>query len=79
MARRFDYILESEIDKQSMSFKYYLKDFMLTKESWQLLLYISNQTDVYIFSGVIRNFLLGYVYNRDLDIVNKKYKQFKAT
>ena len=54
-----------------MSFRRYLKDFLLTEESWRLLLDISNQTDVYIFSGVIRNFLLGYAYNRDLDIVVK--------
>ena len=71
MVRKFDYILERNIDEQNMSFRRYLKDFLLTEESWRLLLDISNQTDVYIFSGVIRNFLLGYAYNRDLDIVVK--------
>lgn len=77
MDRKFDYILERSINEQNMSFKYYLRDFMLTKDSWQLLLYISSQTDVYIFSGVIRNFLLGYVYNRDLDIVVKNINRLK--
>lgn len=75
--QKIDYILERNINEQNMSFKYYLKDFMLTKDSWQLLLYISSQTDVYIFSGVIRNFLLGYVYNRDLDIVVKNINRLK--
>ena len=68
MDRRFDNIGDS-ISKQNRSFKNYLKDFLLDSDSWNLLTLISKQTNVYIFSGVIRNFLLGYLENRDLDIV----------
>lgn len=70
MDRRFDNI-ENDISKQNNSFKIYLRDFLLDNASWNLLLLISKQTDVYIFSGVIRNFLLGISNNRDLDIVVK--------
>lgn len=68
MDRRFNNIDES-ISEQNRSFKIYLKDFLLDSDSWDLLTLISEQTNVYIFSGVIRNFLLGYLVNRDLDIV----------
>ena len=62
---------KEDIDRQALSFKVYLKYILLDSESWDLLLNISQQTDVYIFSGVIRNFLLGISENRDLDIVVK--------
>lgn len=68
MDRRFDNIVDS-ISKQNRSFKIYLKEWLLDSDSWNLLTLISKQTDVYIFSGVIRNFLLGYIENRDLDVV----------
>lgn len=68
MDKRFDNIGDS-ISKQNKSFKIYLKDFLLDSDSWNLLTFISEQTNVYIFSGVIRNFLLGYLENRDIDIV----------
>jgi len=68
--KRFN-IKETDIDQQALSFKIYLKHFLLDSDSWDLLLNISQQTDVYIFSGVIRNFLLGLSENRDLDIVVK--------
>ena len=70
MDKRFN-IKEIDIDQQALSFKIYLKHFLLDSDSWDLLLNISQQTDVYIFSGVIRNFLLGLSENRDLDIVVK--------
>lgn len=59
----------SQIDDQAKSFKYFLRDFLLDKDSWIVLNQIAQQTKVYIFSGVIRNFLLGEYRNRDLDIV----------
>lgn len=62
---------ERTIDQQALSFRLYLKHFLLDSESWELLLNISQQTDVFIFSGVIRNFLIGISENRDLDIVVK--------
>lgn len=69
MVRKYKYNTESEIEQQNLSFKRYIQTFLLDYKSWELLLQISRQTDVYIFSGVIRNFLLGYIENRDLDIV----------
>lgn len=68
MDRRFENIGDN-ISKQNRSFKIYLKEFLLDSDSWNLLTLISKQTNVYVFSGVIRNFLLGYLENRDLDIV----------
>ena len=68
MDRRFENIGDN-ISKQNRSFKIYLKGFLLDSDSWNLLTLISKQTNVYVFSGVIRNFLLGYLENRDLDIV----------
>lgn len=62
---------------QAKSFKLFLKDFLLDDYSWNILTSISKQTDVYIFSGVIRNFLLGYFENRDLDIVVKNIENIK--
>lgn len=60
---------DRDIDIQGKSFKLYLKDFLLDSDTWELLCLISRQTEIYVFSGVIRNFLLGYYENRDLDIV----------
>lgn len=68
MDKKFNYT-ENSISMQNKSFKIYLRDFLLDNDSWNLLMLISKQTDVYIFSGVIRNFLLGISDNRDLDIV----------
>lgn len=68
MGRKFNNI-DNIISQQNRSFKIFLKEFMLDNDSWELLTLISEQTSVYIFSGVIRNFLLGYIDNRDLDIV----------
>lgn len=68
MDRKYN-TLKEEVNQQNRSFKIYLKTFLLDADSWKLLMLISKQTDVYIFSGVIRNFLLGYFENRDLDIV----------
>lgn len=61
--------IKQKIDQQAYSFKIYLKEFLLDQKTWELLNLIALQTDIYIFSGVIRNFLLGYLENRDLDIV----------
>lgn len=42
---------------------------MLDTDARTLLMAISMQTPVYVFSGVIRNYLLGYNDVRDLDVV----------
>ena len=60
----------SEIDGQAPFFKHYLRE-SLGHEACVLLENIAAITDVYIFSGIIRNFFLGEPYYRDLDIVVK--------
>ena len=47
----------------------YLHREVLTEKAIQLLKVVARQTDVYIFSGIIRNFLLGFTENRDVDVV----------
>lgn len=71
--------IAKEIDSQSKAFGIYLRDFLLGKEIWEKLMEISSQSEVYIFSGVIRNFLLGYIENRDLDIVIRHIKDIKLS
>lgn len=68
MDNRYHDIAE-RIDGQAGAFGLYLQEFVLGGEAWGVLRKIAAQSDVYIFSGVIRNFLLGYLDNRDLDIV----------
>lgn len=44
---------------------------------WKVLQWMCTQTDVYIFSGVIRNYFLGRLDCRDLDIVVKSLAPLK--
>lgn len=61
--------IQAFIDAQSYSFEKYLRNTLLYDELWYYLKRISTRTDVYIFSGVIRNFFLNDFNNRDIDIV----------
>ena len=56
------------IDCQAGSFKYFLQE-CLSKEMRNILNIISKKTEVYVFSGIIRNYFLGETSFRDLDIV----------
>lgn len=56
------------IDSQADFFKYYLQE-CLSEEMRSILNAISLKTEVYVFSGMIRNFFLGESCFRDLDIV----------
>ena len=56
------------IDGQARFFKFYLQE-CLSYEMREILNAISRKTEVYVFSGVIRNFFLGETIFRDLDIV----------
>ena len=56
------------IDVQAPFFKYFLQKSM-SLEMREILNKISAKTDVYVFSGIIRNFFLGDTNFRDLDIV----------
>ena len=59
------------IERQALSFKAYIDAQFQSCGAGNLLEYITSQTDIYIFSGIIRNFLSGYIENRDIDIVIK--------
>lgn len=65
------------IKEQERSFYYFLRDFLLDKDTFAILENIAKDTDVYIFSGVIRNFFLGYFEFRDIDIVIRKSEQIR--
>lgn len=67
------------IKEQAKSFKLYLKDFVLDGYSWNIIEEVAATTKVYIFSGVIRNFFLGYWQNRDLDIVVENINNIKLS
>ena len=66
--RRF-YETRKRIALQSPAFLEYLRIFVLNTKSFNLLQKIATQTDVYVFSGVIRNYLLGESTSKDFDIV----------
>lgn len=58
-----------DVNLQSKSFKVFLRQFLGEEKLWDLLCFIEKQTKIYVFSGFIRNFLLGEFEFRDLDIV----------
>ena len=59
-----------KIIAQEKSFKAYLEQFVLDKDCKETLDFLAKYTDVYIFSGLIRNFLIGEaLICRDIDIV----------
>lgn len=61
--------VRTSLIKQAPAFLEYLRQFVLDEMSFRLMMDISSKTDVYIFSGVIRNYLLGEPCSRDVDIV----------
>lgn len=62
------YLLRKNIDRQCFSFDLYLRTFF-PFGIIRLMDELAKQTHVYIFSGVIKNFLLGFLEHRDLDLV----------
>lgn len=58
-----------EIAVQSQSFKAYIDAMLPSGKIRSLLDELCRQSDVYVFGGVIRNFLLGYPFHRDIDFV----------
>lgn len=68
MDKRFEDI-QLQIDQQSQGFLLYLKTFVLDETTWDILQIVAQQTYIYVFSGVIRNYLLGFHSNRDIDFV----------
>ena len=73
MDKRFE-DLRDIIDRQNNHFWLYLKCFVFDEIAWDILEEVSKQTKLYVFSGVIRNFLLGIECNRDIDFVVEDLK-----
>lgn len=73
MGRKFSNISEVRqyIDNSNSAFRSYLKE-KLPKDIWSLITAISQDADVYVFSGVIRNFFIEDEQIRDLDLVLNK-------
>lgn len=66
-------IIRQAIDAQAKSFKAMLRQLVLDRESWNTLNEIAKERNVFIFSGIIRDFLTGEFDGvRDLDFVIDK-------
>lgn len=57
------------IQVQAASFGLFLDNILAENKAKDLVNCVSNQVPLYVFSGIIRNFLLGYLNNRDIDFV----------
>lgn len=69
MASKYNRDVDYFIQSQAPSFFLFIRDYVLNRDAWSVLNLISEQTKVYVFSGIIRNFFLGYPEVRDFDIV----------
>lgn len=62
--------IHEQIKAQEGAFYYFIKAFILDDESWKVLLSLASHEQVYVLSGVIRDFLTGeYNGARDFDCV----------
>lgn len=57
------------IQEQADSFRLFVDSILSENKANELVRCVSEQVPLFVFSGVIRNFLLGYLNNRDLDFV----------
>lgn len=65
------------IKAQAPAFELFLKTQILDKQIWDIITEISKQSDIYVLSGVIRDFLTGSFRGvRDLDFVLTKSESF---
>lgn len=65
------------IKKQAPAFELFLKTQILDKQIWGIITEISKQSDIYVLSGVIRDFLTGNFSGvRDLDFVLTRSESF---
>lgn len=69
--------IRNSIKRQAPAFMEFLRQFVLDEATYNMLNEISQQTDIYVFSGVIRNYLLGEPLSRDLDIVVRNLKSLR--
>lgn len=61
--------VRKKIQEQAPSFKVYFDHIIKCSGTGNFFDYLAAYTDIYVFSGLIRNFLNGYLDNRDVDIV----------
>lgn len=62
--------IREQIKAQENAFYYFIKTFVLDAESWELLNIMASHEQVYVLSGIIRDFLTGeYGGARDFDCV----------
>ena len=61
--------IRQTINSQALSFGLYIDHRIRQAGISHLFHYVAERGDVYVFSGIIRNFLLGYLENRDIDFV----------
>lgn len=72
--------IRSRIEKEAPSFKSYIDNILYGTRMSKLINFFLGQTEVYVFSGVIRNYLLGYGdagNNRDYDFVVANLKKIE--
>ena len=66
------------IQAQAASFGLFIDGILVENKAKELVSCVSDQVPLYVFSGIIRNFLLGYLNNRDIDFVAvDTYKVYK--
>ena len=61
--------IRNTINSQAQSFGLFIDNRIMQAGISHLFHYVAERGDVYVFSGIIRNFLLGYLENRDIDFV----------
>lgn len=61
--------IRQTINSQALSFGLYIDHRIRQAGISHLFHFVAERGDVYVFSGIIRNFLLGYLENRDIDFV----------
>lgn len=60
--------IKSTVDSSGRSFFQYL-EFLLDDQLMEKLINLSAKTEVYLFSGIIRNYFLKHYFKRDVDVV----------
>ena len=59
----------AKIQAQALSYKLYIDSILEQNRVKGLIDWVSGQVPTLVFSGLTRNFLLGYLNNRDIDFV----------
>lgn len=62
-------VTRAKIQSQALSYKLYIDCILEQNRVKGLVDLVSGQVPTYVFSGLTRNFLLGYLNNRDIDFV----------